>query len=321
MEQLEQSQKHKCLSCGTEFEGNFCPNCGQSKKVGRLSTKRVLTELIPDIYSLDNRFLRTCFDLFRRPGKMILDYLQGNRVRYYKPISLLFLLASAYIIVQHFCGIDTEHPFTLDQLYTIEINVSKIEWCTVGSYWDRLFRIIYELYWNEAWNTLISITLLIYPLKLAFRKTEMGKTLNLAEFFFIMLFINCQEFIVKIIQTLLNYLCSFSIYTEGLFDDSNVSIVWFLFSIWALMQIFGTGKRRTLFNYIKAHVLMYILIGILSTLIILPVAYISSNHQDGTLNRVIEEIRSREDSTKVESQNPDSVQLSIRDLVNEILED
>lgn len=107
----EESEKHVCLSCGMEYEGNYCPNCGQSKKVGRLSLKRVLTESLPDIYNLDNRFLRTCIDLFRRPGEMIMEYIKGNRVIYYKPISLLFVLASILIIVKHLCNIETTHEF------------------------------------------------------------------------------------------------------------------------------------------------------------------------------------------------------------------
>ena len=30
-------QSHKCLSCGHEYEGNFCPNCGQKADTVRLS--------------------------------------------------------------------------------------------------------------------------------------------------------------------------------------------------------------------------------------------------------------------------------------------
>ncbi|MDY2974910.1 MAG: hypothetical protein SOR67_04085, partial [Alloprevotella sp.] len=33
----------RCLNCGTEFEGNFCPLCGQSAEVKRFTVKNVLT--------------------------------------------------------------------------------------------------------------------------------------------------------------------------------------------------------------------------------------------------------------------------------------
>ena len=261
-------QKHTCLSCGMEYEGNYCPNCGQSKRVGRLSLKRVLTESLPDIYNLDNRFMRTCVDLFRRPGEMIMDYINGDRVRYYKPISLLFVMASILIIVSQLCNIETTHEFD-PSIYVINGN---IRWCEDGSTLDKIIRTIYYLYWNEAWSTIISITLLVWPMKWAFRKTEVGKRLNLAEFFFIMLYLNCQSFIIKVLQIPLNFIFSHWALTSGLFDDGNVDLVCTILWLWALMQIFGTGKRRTLWNYIKANIIMYIVGFIIATIITIIVS-------------------------------------------------
>lgn len=261
---------HTCLSCGMEYEGNYCPNCGQSKRVGRLSLKRLLTESLPDIYNLDNRFMRTCVDLFRRPGKMIMEYIKGNRVIYYKPVSLLFVLASILIIVKHLCNIETTHEF--------DPNIYKLgdsaKWCEEGTMLDQIVRTIYYLYWNDAWSTIVSITLLIWPLKVAFRKTEVARSLNLAEFFFIMLFLNCQSFIIKIFQIPLNFICSHWSVTSGLFDDGNVDLVCMILWIWAFMQIFGTGKRRTVWNYFKAHVLMYTLIILVSVILSLLVSVV-----------------------------------------------
>ena len=264
----EESEKHVCLSCGMEYEGNYCPNCGQSKKVGRLSLKRVLTESLPDIYNLDNRFLRTCIDLFRRPGEMIMEYIKGNRVIYYKPISLLFVLASILIIVKHLCNIETTHEFD-PNIYNLG---DRIRWCEEGSLLDKIVRTLYYMYWNDAWSTIVSITLLVWPLKRAFRKTEVARSLNLAEFFFIMLFLNCQSFIVKILQIPLNYICSHWTVTSGLFDDGNMDVVCMILWLWAFMQIFGTGKRRTLWNYFKANVLMYTMVVLITILLSLIVS-------------------------------------------------
>ena len=261
---------HTCLSCGMEYEGNYCPNCGQSKRVGRLSLKRVLTESLPDIYNLDNRFMRTCVDLFRRPGKMIMEYIKGNRVIYYKPVSLLFVLASILIIVKHLCNIETTHEFD-PNIYNI---VDRIIRCEEGSLLDKIVRTLYYMYWNDAWSTIVSITLLIWPLKVAFRKTEVARSLNLAEFFFIMLFLNCQSFIIKIFQIPLNFICSHWSVTSGLFDDGNVDLVCMILWLWAFMQIFGTGKRRTVWNYFKAHVLMYTMIILVSVILSLLVSVV-----------------------------------------------
>ena len=33
-------EMHECATCGTHFEGNYCPRCGQSAQIGRYSFKK-----------------------------------------------------------------------------------------------------------------------------------------------------------------------------------------------------------------------------------------------------------------------------------------
>lgn len=35
-------EHHRCGTCGLEFQGNYCPCCGQSAKIGRYSFKNTL---------------------------------------------------------------------------------------------------------------------------------------------------------------------------------------------------------------------------------------------------------------------------------------
>lgn len=259
---METPETHKCLGCGQEYQGNYCPNCGQSHRVGRLTTRRLLTETLPDILNMENQFGRTCIALFRRPGQMIMDYIRGNRVQYHKPIPMLFVLASALIVISHLCQVDTVHVFH-PEIYRLNLSGREVVWCNEGSFLDTLIRLLHSIYWNEAWSTLVSITLFAWPLKHVFRKTEVGRSLNLAECFFIMLFLNCQSLIVKILQIPLNYVCSFSEFTSGIFDDGNIDLICAILWLWSFMQIFGTSRKRTLWNYIKANILMYLLIILL----------------------------------------------------------
>ena len=259
---METPETHKCLGCGKEYQGNYCPNCGQSHRVGRLTTKRLLTETLPDILNMETQFGRTCIALFRRPGQMIMDYIRGNRVQYHKPIPMLFVLASALIVISHLCQVDTVHVFH-PEIYRLNLSGREVVWCTEGSFLDTLIRLLHSIYWNEAWSTLVSITLFAWPLKHVFRKTEVGRSLNLAECFFIMLFLNCQSLIVKILQIPLNYVCSFSEFTSGIFDDGNIDLICAILWLWSFMQIFGTSRKRTLWNYIKATILMSLLIILL----------------------------------------------------------
>lgn len=71
MNNTSEHNKNKCLNCGTAFSGKFCPECGQSANTKRLSFRRAITETIPDIYNLDNKFVLTCIDLFRKPGEVL----------------------------------------------------------------------------------------------------------------------------------------------------------------------------------------------------------------------------------------------------------
>ena len=46
--------EHVCATCGTRFEGNYCPRCGQSSKIGRYSFKKALL-LFLDVWGVGNR--------------------------------------------------------------------------------------------------------------------------------------------------------------------------------------------------------------------------------------------------------------------------
>ena len=68
---------HCCRTCGEEFQGNYCPRCGQSAKIRRYSFKAALL-LFLDVWGMGNRgMFRTLRDLILRPGYLIRDYISG----------------------------------------------------------------------------------------------------------------------------------------------------------------------------------------------------------------------------------------------------
>ena len=67
-------EAHECPTCGTNYQGNYCPRCGQSARIGRYSLKKALL-LFLDVWGMGNRgMFRTLRDLLLRPGYMIRDY-------------------------------------------------------------------------------------------------------------------------------------------------------------------------------------------------------------------------------------------------------
>lgn len=94
----------KCLNCGTEFEGKFCPECGQRADTKRFTIKFIFTNLLQAILSNDGGVWITLKSLFTRPGQMMVDIINGKRKSYFSPFPMLFLALSLYVIIFSFTG-------------------------------------------------------------------------------------------------------------------------------------------------------------------------------------------------------------------------
>lgn len=92
----------KCLNCGTEFEGNFCPECGQNADTGRFTMKLILENLTSAILGRDGGVWFTLKSLVTRPSSMIVDILNGKRKRYFSPFPMLFFSLALYIVIISF---------------------------------------------------------------------------------------------------------------------------------------------------------------------------------------------------------------------------
>ena len=105
--QTENQPEHnttKCLNCGTEFEGNFCPECGQSAETRRFTLKFIFGNLLVAVLGRDGGIAYTLKNLFSRPGKMIVEILDGKRRKYVSPFPMLFLALTVYILIFSITG-------------------------------------------------------------------------------------------------------------------------------------------------------------------------------------------------------------------------
>ena len=92
-------EQRECATCGTHYQGNYCPRCGQAASVGRFSFKKAFLLFI-DVWGIGNRgMFRSIRDLMLRPGYMIRDYLKGMQSAYFPPFKMFFLLAALSIVV------------------------------------------------------------------------------------------------------------------------------------------------------------------------------------------------------------------------------
>jgi hypothetical protein len=89
----------KCKSCGAESTGKYCPNCGQSMIIKRLSFHELIHEAFHFFTHLEKGFLYTLKMLLVSPGKMQKEYVEGDRVRHQKPFSMFFISATVCALI------------------------------------------------------------------------------------------------------------------------------------------------------------------------------------------------------------------------------
>ncbi len=82
-----------CRNCGGALGGEFCPACGQRQGAPRLTVRLLLREMPKLLFDLDRGLFNTLRGLLTRPGRVVNDYLDGRRVRWFNPLTLLVLLA------------------------------------------------------------------------------------------------------------------------------------------------------------------------------------------------------------------------------------
>lgn len=101
---IEVAKTIKCLNCGTEFHGKFCPECGQRADTKRFTIKFMFENLLRGIVSNDGGVWITVKTLFTRPGQMMIDIINGKHRAFFSPFPMLFLVLSIYVIISTFTG-------------------------------------------------------------------------------------------------------------------------------------------------------------------------------------------------------------------------
>jgi hypothetical protein len=91
-----------CLNCGTPLSGKFCQECGQKAVVSRLTAKALLEEIVHFFTHVEDEFLKTSLHYIIKPGITSLNYIEGKRKRYQKPVSFFLIWTGIYILLHNF---------------------------------------------------------------------------------------------------------------------------------------------------------------------------------------------------------------------------
>ncbi|PKP30512.1 MAG: hypothetical protein CVT99_12650 [Bacteroidetes bacterium HGW-Bacteroidetes-16] len=87
-----------CRKCGSEFEGNYCPDCGHPLKLERINGRYILSE-IGSVLNFQKGILYTIKELLIRPGQNIRAFISEDRNRLVKPIMFILITSLIYTIL------------------------------------------------------------------------------------------------------------------------------------------------------------------------------------------------------------------------------
>lgn len=241
----------ECLNCGTRYQGNFCPCCGQSAKTKRFNTKQTLKHLLFIFTKFDDSFWHTTTNLFVRPGHMIREYLQGHRADYLRPMQMLICLITAYLVVRHALNI-SDAPYHLVEGYSFRENLP-----------NDFLRMAYDNLEKAANSTIIStlakVTVLALTCFLGFKRIKEGKALNYAEHFYTLIYINCLYMFLRFL------LLPFAAFSTNVRDDLGFFVETAL-AMWIYSQLLRISWRKSLSIYILAYI-SFVLVSIAIILI------------------------------------------------------
>jgi len=283
-------EQHECATCGTHYEGNYCPRCGQSARIGRYSFKKAIL-LFLDVWGLGNRgMFRSIRDLILRPGYMIRDYLRGMQMAYFPPFKMFFLLLALWLVVDsglniQFVNREKQNEKETEQIFSrfkpkVSLNATddKADEKKNGILFtkeekEKMFNQEYKQKegevgdWIEQHSSLLVLAgLLLFslPLYLLFRRSPAIPDLRLSECFVAMVYITDMILIYGIIPSLL----CFSVKAEIYYDLLSL-----LLAIIPIKQLSGYSYFSTIWRLLAAFIPFAIMCMILLIAGIIIIAF------------------------------------------------
>lgn len=117
-----------CKSCGTQFEGRYCNNCGEKKYESHdRSLIHFFEEGLHFITHFEGTLFTTLKTMFTRPGKLSYDYCDGVRKKYFKPLSFFLLLIVLYLLFPVFEGLNMKMQYHINQSLYGDFALHKIQ--------------------------------------------------------------------------------------------------------------------------------------------------------------------------------------------------
>lgn len=204
-----------CHNCGNEFDGNFCPICGQRAEVGRVGWLSI-KDNIALLWGMDSRSLGyTLLQLLGRPGYLVRDYISGHRLVSFPPVKMLVIVCLFVVIFESLTHLEND---VLGITFNVQEADDVVAWINA----------------QKSWATLLVQSILILPTWLVFRFAPNYPRHTLPEGFFLQVFLSVQALLL-----------SFFGYWSGTVE----LVLWLVFMYITYYQLFGYGWWSTLWRY------------------------------------------------------------------------
>lgn len=263
---VDELEYHECSNCKTEYHGNYCPACGQRGDTKRLTFAEGVDTLLGIFYNFDRGFLHTLIDLFYRPGYMIRDYIRGRRSEYVKPIQLLFWMVTILVGLQMFTKAESGNA-VLSFVHELKQYLPQTEWVELA------YKTVEWMCSEMAVYTLVKAMCVGFPMWFVFRRTDIGSKTNVAESFYIRVYMACVMLMFSILslpfQFIQNVIADSYSYTLNL--DSLFSL---FLETWILHQFYQTGWKKTLRKVILYDIIYVFFIVLVIVILVLIAVFL-----------------------------------------------
>lgn len=144
-----------CKNCNQAFQGNFCNNCGQSAETHKLNAHFIWHDIQHGLFHFDKGMYYSVKELYLRPGHSIREFIEGKRVKHFRPISLVIVLATVYGLLYHSFEMNL---FSTDAKEIPKLNLDINNWVASHFSWLTLATIpfytlgTYACFRNQGYN-------------------------------------------------------------------------------------------------------------------------------------------------------------------------
>lgn len=224
-------ESRRCANCGQVFQGNYCPNCGQSRDVGKVGWGTLFSEIRNNLGSGDPRSLLVfLLHILGRPGYLIGDYLRGRRQVCDAPAARLAVIAGIVLLVLGLVRKDGA-PADLPADGATGFMGAVLGWLSS----------------HLEWAVLIQTVLLVFPTWLLFRYAPAYPRHTWAEGIYIQLFMGSLVLICILLRAL---------------AGNAVLLLIPLYYYIAYRQLFGYGIWGTLWRTVLCLGIIFYFFGV-----------------------------------------------------------